>query len=321
MMKLIGKLLGGVATAAALAALIPYTSDYDAETDTQKTHALLWTLTSKPNLEGKRSYHFAFGKEDDPVIEFRAGESEAEAAAREARLRYDLTAKEAGDAPLSPEDLALPAPEHTEDELRAARDTARLRAAEVRARADRLRGAMAAGGSEDALSAREAELTAEITRLQGEYDALTLAMDALAEANTDLQNRFSPALGRRAAEIFAQLTDGRYDAVALDRSFRLAAEPQGSYTPRDAQYLSAGALDQLYLSVRLAICELALPQGDPIPLILDDALTNFDDSRCAAALRFLRQEAESRQVLLFTCHSREAEFFRDDPAVRIQQLG
>ena len=43
-----------------------------------------------------------------------------------------------------------------------------------------------------------------------------------------------------------------------------------------------------------AICELALPQGDPIPLILDDALTNFDDSRCAAAIRFLRQEAESR---------------------------
>lgn len=247
--------------------------------------------------------------------------SEAEAAALEARFRYDLTAKEAGDSPLSPEDLALPAPEHTEDELRAARDNARLRAGEVRARADRLRGAMAAAGSEEALSAREAELTAEITRLQGEYDALTLAMDALAEANTDLQNRFSPALGRRAAEIFAQLTEGRYDAVALDRSFHLAAEPQGSYTPRDAQYLSAGALDQLYLAVRLAICELALPQGDPIPLILDDALTNFDDSRCAAALRFLRQEAESRQVLLFTCHSREAAFFRDDPAVRVQTLG
>ena len=53
----------------------------------------------------------------------------------------------------------------------------------------------------------------------------------------------------------------------------------------------------------------------------DDALTNFDDGRCAAALRFLRQEAETRQILLFTCHSREAAFFRDDPAVRIQKLG
>ena len=83
-MKRIGKLLGGLATAAALAALIPYTSDYDAETDTQKTHALLWTLTSKPNPEGKRSYHFALGREDAPVLEFRAGETEAEAAAREA---------------------------------------------------------------------------------------------------------------------------------------------------------------------------------------------------------------------------------------------
>ena len=83
-MKRIGKLLGGVATAAALAALIPYTSDYDAETDTQKTHALLWTLTSKPNPEGKRSYHFALGREDAPVLEFRAGETQAEAAAREA---------------------------------------------------------------------------------------------------------------------------------------------------------------------------------------------------------------------------------------------
>ena len=82
-MKRIGKLLGGVATAAALAALIPYTSDYDAETDTQKTHALLWTLTSKPNPEGKRSYHFALGREDAPVLEFRAGETQAEAAARE----------------------------------------------------------------------------------------------------------------------------------------------------------------------------------------------------------------------------------------------
>ena len=83
-MKRIGKLLGGVATAAALAALIPYTSDYDAETDTQKTHALLWTLTSKPNPEGKRSYHFALGREDAPVLEFRAGETQVEAAAREA---------------------------------------------------------------------------------------------------------------------------------------------------------------------------------------------------------------------------------------------
>ena len=91
-MKLIGKLLGGLATAAALAALVPYTSDYDPETDTAKTRALLWTLQSKPGQEGKRVYHFALGKEDAPVMEFQSGEdaddieasAEAKAAAADA---------------------------------------------------------------------------------------------------------------------------------------------------------------------------------------------------------------------------------------------
>ena len=41
------------------------------------------------------------------------------------------------------------------------------------------------------------------------------------------------------------------------------------------------------------------------PLILDDALVRFDDSRLLSALRVLKAEAETRQVLLFTCQSRE----------------
>ena len=56
------------------------------------------------------------------------------------------------------------------------------------------------------------------------------------------------------------------------------------------------------------------------PIVLDDALANFDDLRCAAALRWLKQEAQHRQILLFTCHSREAEFFAGDEEVFIQQL-
>ena len=135
-----------------------------------------------------------------------------------------------------------------------------------------------------------------------------------------LQNRFSPALGRRTAEIFQQLTNGRYSSVVLDRSFHLSAEPTGDSVYRDAQYLSAGTLDQLYLAVRLAICELVLGQGTPVPIILDDALTNFDDERCATALRWLKEESKHRQIILFTCHNREAEFFAGDSEVSVQRL-
>ena len=83
---------------------------------------------------------------------------------------------------------------------------------------------------------------------------------------------------------------------------------------------TAGAADQLYLAVRLAICDLILPPEHAVPIVLDDALSSFDDARCASALSYLRKEAEKRQILLFTCHSREADFFQDDPAVSIQLL-
>ena len=148
---------------------------------------------------------------------------------------------------------------------------------------------------------------------------MSLAADTLDHANAVLQSRFSPELGKRASEIFASLTEGRYGGVALDRSFRLSAEYENTY--RSAAVLSAGCADQLYLAVRLAICEMVLPADRAVPVVLDDALTNFDDKRCAAALRYLKTLSEKRQILLFTCHSREAAFFAGDSGVSVQRLG
>ena len=159
-----------------------------------------------------------------------------------------------------------------------------------------------------------------ISDLEQEYDAIRLSIDALDTANAELQSRFSPALGRRTAEIFGELTGHRYRNVLLDRDLRLSAEPAGNMVYRDASLLSAGTADQLYLAARLAICDLVLPKENKVPIILDDALANFDDDRCAAALRWLKQAAQDRQILLFTCHSREAAFFSGDEKVSVQRL-
>ena len=42
-------------------------------------------------------------------------------------------------------------------------------------------------------------------------------------------------------------------------------------------------------------------------MVLDDALVRFDDTRHAAAMELLRQEAEHKQIILFTCQKRELE--------------
>lgn len=76
--------------------------------------------------------------------------------------------------------------------------------------------------------------------------------------------------------------------------------------PRRALSLSRGTVDQLYLAVRLAVCDLAPAAGRSGSSVLDDALADFDDGRMALALETLEEYARGRQVLLFTCHGREA---------------
>ena len=171
-------------------------------------------------------------------------------------------------------------------------------------------GRMSAIGERDELVAQIDTLKSEHERISLEYEALELAEKALREAGSEIQSRLTPRLSARSSEIFARLTNGRYDALALDRQLQATAKLSDDALQRESLFLSAGALDQLYLAVRLAICELALPENCGCPLILDDVLGNFDDERCLLALELLREMACERQVILFTCHSREAEMMK-----------
>jgi len=159
------------------------------------------------------------------------------------------------------------------------------------------------------LRTRAAELDERLKELNTQYDAIALAIDTLSEANTDIQSRFAPLLSARSGEILAELTGGRYEGVSFDKKLSAEAERAGDSASRNILYLSEGTADQLYLSLRLAVCELVLPDADPCPIILDDALTNFDDTRMKLALDFLKKTGENRQVILFTCHGREAGYF------------
>lgn len=223
------------------------------------------------------------------------------------------------DAPLTPEEEALERPAEAPAALSARLQEAEGRCTELRSRIDHARGAAETVGDETELAARLEGLEARRDAAQEEYDAISLAMEALAEANATLQNRFSPALGRRAGEIFETLTGGRYHEVLVDARLRAAAAGEDT-VPREAALLSQGAADQLYLAVRLAICEQVLPAEKQVPLILDDTLVTFDEARMAAALGWLRQEARRRQILLFTCQSREAVYLQKAENVHIISL-
>lgn len=198
-------------------------------------------------------------------------------------------------------EAALPADiTETKQQLKAA-ETALT---ELRNELHRTRGLLDGLGDRLALEAMKEKLSARIEELQKKYGALMLAQETLCEANAEVQSRFAPILCGRASELLGRLTGGKYDKLLLDRDMSAVCRQAGDSVTHTAAALSCGTSDQVYLAVRLAICELLLEDA---PLVLDDALVAFDDERCRLAMQVLREVAQTRQVIVFTCQSRELE--------------
>ncbi len=160
-------------------------------------------------------------------------------------------------------------------------------------------------GQEDVLKARLDSVSRRISRLEDYYYALEMAQDALYQASNVLQRRFAPRISKRAQELFSRLTAGRYQRITLSDDLSISASAENEDILRSAQWRSDGTVDQLYLSLRLAVAGEVTPDA---PLVLDDALLRFDDDRVKSALEVLQEEAQSKQVILFSCQSREKEF-------------
>ena len=161
-------------------------------------------------------------------------------------------------------------------------------------------------GREEVLKARLDSIVRRIGRLEAHYRALELAQDVLYQATTALQRRFAPRISKKAQELFAKLTAGRYQRITLSDDLSISASAENEDTLRSAQWRSDGTVDQLYLSLRLAVADEVTPEA---PLILDDALLRFDDERLKLTLDVLNEEAESKQVILFSCQTREKDLF------------
>ena len=219
---------------------------------------------------------------------------------------------EAGEVP------ELPLPELGPEETERALFLAANRLEEVTAQLNQALGTRQAMGDPAALSARLEELEEALARRRMEADALSLAMDALTQANAQLQERFSPELNRLAGEYMARLTGDKYPAVSLTRDLEGFVREENGVLPRGALWLSRGTADQLYLAVRLAVCQLCLPARPPI--MLDDALVSFDDQRLTQALELLWELSGKQQLLLFTCQKREGEVLASVPGVTKLQL-
>ena len=190
----------------------------------------------------------------------------------------------------------------TEAETARLLSDARFEQKQLQLRFGQYQGKMDALGSPQALQLELERVESRITRLTDTYNALDRALNALEDATSELQRRFAPRIAKEAQRIFAHLTGGRYERLTLSQDLSVNAGAKEEPVLRGAMWRSEGTVDQLYLALRLAVAKELTPDA---PMVLDDALVRFDDTRHAAAMELLRQEAEDKQIILFTCQERE----------------
>ncbi len=169
---------------------------------------------------------------------------------------------------------------------------------------NKLLGLLESMGDEEHLRRKQMQQKAQAKELYRYVEAIDLAQKTLEEASGQLQRRFAPRISQLGQQYLCRLTLGRYDRLMLNDNLTLRCGSTGELTLRDPLWRSEGTTDQLYLALRLAVARELTPDA---PLILDDAFVRFDNTRLQAALELLQEIAEEKQVILFTCQSREQE--------------
>ncbi len=79
---------------------------------------------------------------------------------------------------------------------------------------------------------------------------------------------------------------------------------------KDIPDLSRGTAEELYLALRFGLVREFARRAEPLPVIMDDILVNFDPKRAKEACEALAELSKDQQVLLFTCHPETVDLVR-----------
>ncbi|MCX7746069.1 MAG: AAA family ATPase [Clostridia bacterium] len=150
-------------------------------------------------------------------------------------------------------------------------------------------------------------LTAEKRRLKELQSSITLALEVLTQSSQELQENYIPALNGKISNIIAMVTKGKYRDLRADHELllKMISPETGNVLPEYA--LSDGAVEQIYLALRIGALELISMNGESLPLIMDEVFAHYDDVRTAETIKLLNDLFNKKQVILFTCKEREVE--------------
>ena len=128
------------------------------------------------------------------------------------------------------------------------------------------------------------------------------AIETLEMAYNKMKEEITPKFTEKLSDTIKNVSNNKYNKVKINISGEIIVEDSnGNYI--NAENLSLGTIDQLYLALRLASIEEITEET--MPIILDEAFAYYDNERLKNILEYMSKEYKNRQIIIFTCTNRE----------------
>ena len=149
----------------------------------------------------------------------------------------------------------------------------------------------------------------ECNNLKNQEDIINITIENLEQAYEEMKTTITPKFTENLSKNIEEISNGKYSKVTInDESGMVVENNRGEYI--NANNLSTGTIDQLYLSLRLSMIEDLSKES--LPIILDETFAYFDNTRLENAIKYLikltqGENIKNHQVIIFTCTNREKE--------------
>ena len=154
-------------------------------------------------------------------------------------------------------------------------------------------------------SAMRLEKTVMMQKLKkktDEWATLVLARTNLRKAIEKYEKERQPEVIKEAQSFYSRMTIQRYTGIHAPLDEETIYVIDKNSRRKEIQHLSRGTAEQLYLSLRFGFIREFSQRAEPLPIVFDDILVNFDPVRFKAACTAIDELSKTNQILYFTCH-------------------
>lgn len=142
----------------------------------------------------------------------------------------------------------------------------------------------------------------EVNKHKDRVETFTLLKETIETCYTEQRDRLNAPLRRHLQPLLNDVFPAA--ELELGDGFSIAGIKRNGPGTENFDRLSAGTQEQIAVLVRLAMGAMICDRGEPVPIILDDALVFSDDDRIERMFDALNRAASKQQVIVLTCRLR-----------------